>query len=50
MGKDLKKKRKRKFHGNKYTVLDGAKKSRADDKDPKMLNDCASKKTKSVTK
>ena len=42
IGKDLKKKRKRKFHGNRYTVVDGAKKSRADDKDSKMPNDCDS--------
>ena len=41
MEEDFKKKRKRKFHSNRYTVVDGTKKSRADDKDSKMSNDCA---------
>ena len=35
MGKDLKKKRKRKFQGNRYTVAYDARKSKADDKDSK---------------
>ena len=43
MGKDLKKKRKSKFHDNRYTVADDARKSKADDKDSKMPIDCASK-------
>ena len=43
MDKDLKKKRKMKFHGNRYTVVDGAKKSRTNDKASKMPINCASK-------
>ena len=43
MGGGWKKKRKRKFHGNRYNVANGAKKSRADDKDSKMPIDCVSK-------
>ena len=43
MGEDLKKKRKRKFHGNRYPVVDVTKKSRTDDNDSKIANDCASK-------
>ena len=43
MEKDLKEKRKMKFHGNRYTVANHATKSRANNKASKMPINCASK-------
>ena len=39
----MRKKGKMKFHGNRYTVADGAKKSRADNKASEMSINCDSK-------
>ena len=43
MDKDLRKKKKKKFHGNRYTVADDATKSRAYIKASKMPINCPSK-------